>query len=245
MSAETESQVITTKLLGREEVAEGTMAFRYERPQNWVFTAGQFVEVSMPDLPAGQAWRTHTFSIASAPEEDFLMNATRLSGSEFKNSLSTIPLGSRIKIEGPFGDLVLHEDSARAAVLLTGGIGITPMRGIVIDAARRKLPHKIFLFYSNRRPEDAAFLTELAALEKENPNYRFIATMTQMEKSSRPWKGETGYITKQMLDKYLSGAKSPIYYITGPGEMLNALRKMLTDGGVKREDIRAEDFPGY
>jgi hypothetical protein len=43
------------------------------------------------------------------------------------------------------------------------------------QAAHDNLPHKIFLFYSNRRPEDAAFLDELMEIQERNPNYTFTA----------------------------------------------------------------------
>ena len=98
-----------------------------------------------------------------------------------------MPLETEVKIEGPFGDLRLHNNAKRAAVFLAGGIGVTPFRSILLDSTNRKLPHHIFLFFSNRRPEDAAFLDELQALEKRNANYKFIGTMTSMEKSQRPW----------------------------------------------------------
>src|ERR1035441_7434927 len=71
------------------------------------------------------------------------------------------------------------------------GTEVAPFRSTAFAAAKEHLPHRIFLFYSNRRPEDAAFLAELQALEKQNPNYRLIASMTGMEKSHRPWHGET------------------------------------------------------
>jgi predicted ferric reductase len=69
-----------------------------------------------------------------------------------------MPIGSQVKIEGPFGNLVLHNDQARAGVFLAGRIGITPFRSILLRAAREQLPHSLFLFYANRRPEDASFL---------------------------------------------------------------------------------------
>jgi ferredoxin-NADP reductase len=65
-------------------------------------------------------------------------------------------------------------------VLLAGGIGITPFRSIVVAAAKEKLPHRIFLFYSNRRPEDAPFLEELQALEAVNPNYLGVTKVIPM-----------------------------------------------------------------
>jgi NAD(P)H-flavin reductase len=87
------------------------------------------------------------------------------------------------------------------------------------------LPQRVFLFYSNRRPEDAASLADLQSLEKDNPKYKLIASMTEMEKSHQPWNGETGLITQEMLGKHLKGAASPIYYIAGPPAMMKGLRR--------------------
>jgi predicted ferric reductase len=97
------------------------------------------------------------------------MVATCMRDTALKRILKTMPLGSAVKIEGPSGRLTLHNDVKRAAAFLAGDVGITPFRSIVFRAAKEKLPHRIFLFYSNRRPEDAPFLDELQALEKENP----------------------------------------------------------------------------
>jgi ferredoxin-NADP reductase len=130
-------------------------------------------------------------------------------------------------------------------VFLAGGIGITPFRSIVFDAVKQKLPHRIVLFYSNHRPEDAPFLDELQALERENPNYKLIASMTEMEKSRRPWQGEVGRIDKAMLAKYLNGAAAPIYYVAGPPEMVKGLHATIKEAGAKDADIRVEEFSGY
>jgi ferredoxin-NADP reductase len=61
---------------------------------------------------------------------------------------------------------------------------------MVQQAAEQKLPHHLLLFYSNRRPEDAVFLEELEELEKENPNYKFIGTMTEMAGSNRVYQDD-------------------------------------------------------
>jgi ferredoxin-NADP reductase len=156
-----------------------------------------------------------------------------------------MPLETEVKIEGPFGDLRLHNDVKRAAVFLAGGIGITPFRSILLDAARKKLPHHIFLFFSNNRPEDAPFLDELQSLENRNPNYKFIGTMTSMEKSKTSWQGERGFIDKEMLEKHLKTAPSPIYYSAGPPGMVKALHAMLQAAGIDDDNIRTEEFTGY
>jgi hypothetical protein len=101
-----------------------------------------------------------------------------------------------------------------------------------LHAAKAKLPHRIILFYSNRRPEDAAFLEELQALQQENPNYLLIATVTHLEKSRKPWQGEKGHICKAMLSRYAPDLDLPLYYIAGPPGMVSGLRAMLNDNGV-------------
>ncbi len=246
MSTAAISPTFVTKLKGREEVAEQTMAFRFEKPTGFTFTPGQFVDLTLLNPPKTDAeGNGRGFSIASAPYEDFLMVATRLRDTAFKQVLKSLPLGTEVKLEGPFGDLKLHHDKSRAAVFLTGGIGITPFRSILLNAAKEELPISIFLFYGNRRPEDAAFLSELQNLEKQNPHYKLIACMSEMEKSHRPWKGERGVIDAPMLAKYLKGVLSPIYYITGPPGMVKAMQKVLKDMGVDDDNIRTEEFAGY
>jgi ferredoxin-NADP reductase len=242
-----------SKLIERNEVADNTMAFQFHKPAEWNFKAGQFIDITLLNPPETDAeGNTRGFSISSAPYEPNIMVTTRMRDTAFKRVLKSMALESEVKIEGPFGNLTLHNNANRPAVFLAGGIGITPFRSIVMNAAKEKLPHRIFLFYSNRRPEDAAFLEELKVLEQQNPNYKLIATMTEVEKSNRPWKGEAGFIDHQMLDRYLKTAATPewypagpIYYIAGPPQMDRDLQMMLTNGGVDSDDIRIEEFSGY
>lgn len=235
-----------SKLVSRDEVAERTTAFRFARPSQWTFRAGQFLDMTLVDPPETDAeGNSRAFSIASAPHEETLMVATRMRDTAFKRVLGAMPLGSVVKLEGPSGDLTLHNNVSRTAVLLAGGIGITPFRSMVVRAAKEKLAHRIFLFYSNRRPEDAPFLEELEALQKENPNYKLIACMTEMAKSQRTWHGETGQIDRAMLARYLNDAVSPIYYIAGPPEMLKGLHATIAGAGADDDDIRSEEFSGY
>lgn len=234
------------KLKSRETVAEGTMSFHFEKPVGWTFKAGQAMDVTLLNPPETDAeGNTRAFSITSNPEADTLMVATRMRDTAFKRTLKTLPVGTELKIDGPFGDLTLHNNASRAAVFLAGGIGITPFHSIVLRAAAEKLPHAIFLFFSNRRPEDAPFLEQLQKLESQNPNYKLIATMTDMQKSHRQWSGETGKIDQSLLAKYLKNASSPIYYIAGPPGMVKGLHEVLSKSGVDDDDIRTEEFGGY
>jgi ferredoxin-NADP reductase len=246
MSSAATWPIFMAKLKSRQEVAEGTMAFHFEKPAGWTFKAGQFIDITLLEpSETDTEGNTRGFSIASAPHEENIMVATRMRDTAFKRVLKILPLETAVKIEGPFGNLTLHNNAARPAVLLAGGIGVTPFRSILFRAAKEKLPHRIFLFYSNRRPEDAPFLGSLQQLENENPNYKLIATMTGMENSHQPWDGETGLINGEMLARYLQNAVLPIYYIAGPASMVKGLHTMLNDAGVDDDNIRTEEFVGY
>lgn len=234
------------KLKARREIAEGTMAFLLEKPAGFDFKPGQAMEVKLENPPETDAeGNSRAFSIASAPYEPDIMFATRMRDTAMKRCLRSIPVGTNLEVDGPWGDLKLHTRAARPAVFIAGGIGITPFRSIVLDAARNKLAHKIWLFYSNRRPEDAAFLDDLTQAERENPNFKMIATMAEMEKSSRPWQGKRGFVTKAMIGEVIRDWSAPIFYLAGPGGMLNAMHKLLLEAGVSEDDIRVEEFAGY
>jgi ferredoxin-NADP reductase len=141
--------------------------------------------------------------------------------------------------------MVLHENAARPAVFLAGGIGITPFLSMARHAAHQHLPHRLYLFYSNRRPEDAAFLAELQDTERLNPNYRLISTMVEPDKSGRPWSGETGFIRREMLERHLPDISTPVYYFAGPPAMTMAMQNLLEDIGIAEEAMRYEEFYGY
>src|ERR1700730_12457088 len=118
MSA-TASAFTLSKLVSRHLAAEGTMAFRFERPGNWKFKAGQSLDMTLPDPSETDAeGNVRTFSIASGPHEETLMIATRMRDTAFKRELERMPLVSAVKIEKPSGDLTLHNDAKRTAVFL-------------------------------------------------------------------------------------------------------------------------------
>ena len=234
------------KLLGRDEIAEATMAFRFEKPSGFDFKPGQSADLTLFNPPETDSeGNTRTFSIASAPFEEQLMFATRMRDSAFKRSMMQIPLGTRVKIGPATGSFTLHKNPGRPAVLLAGGIGITPFLSILRQADNDRAPHKLYLFYSNHRPEDAPFIKTLETLDMSNANFRFIGTMTNVSNSKSNWEGETGRIDKEMLSRYLSDLHGPIYYVAGPPTMVAGMTKMLVATGVDEDDIRSEEFAGY
>ena len=234
-------------LLGRTEVAEGTMAFQFEKPNNFIFKAGQYIDLtisgSQPQFGPLDSM-THTFSIASSPWDEELVVTTRMRNTVFKQAMSSLQIGSRVRIEGPMGSFSLHNNTARPAVFLAGGIGIAPFLSMLSCATEEKLRHPIILFYANRYLQDAAFIDTLWKLERANPRFRFVPTLTRAA-SNNGWKGRTGYFSSEMLLTNVGTLRGPIYYVAGPPMMVAATRGTLADVGVDDDDIRTEEFAGY
>jgi ferredoxin-NADP reductase len=232
------------QVIGRKDVAVGTTAFTFEKPPGFSFKAGQFMRLTLIDPPETDSeGNARTFSIASAPCEDSLMIATRMRDSAFKRVLKAMALGTRVVARGPYGALTLDEGAATPAGFLTGGIGITPFRSILIQAAHDQLARSTVLFYSNRRPEDAAFLEELSGLQGKLAGFKFVGVMTDMAGSKLTWDGATGRIDLDMLKNHIDDLTAPVYYVAGPPGMVEAMLKMLSAAGAG--DVRVERFAGY
>lgn len=224
------------KITRKELVAEGTLAVHFEKPAGFKFVAGQYMDWTLTDDLG--ASNTHSFSIVSAPHEPELTIATRLRDSAFKRTLQKMELGDEISAAGPFGSFTLHHATDKPAVFLAGGIGITPFFSMIKNALHQSdvngpLSHQIYLFYSNRRMQDAPFHSDLATIT--NDRFHYIPV----------WSDAMGYINADLVRTHIEDIQKPIYYIAGPPTMVAAMYKVLTDMGVSPDNIRSEDFAGY
>lgn len=230
------------KLIKKEEVATGTMAFHFEKPADFEFRAGQFADLTLINPPETDAeGNRRAFSLVMAPYEPDIMFATRMRDTAFKRVLRELPLGSELDFSGPFGNYVLHQNTSIPAVFLIGGIGITPVRSMIADATHNATGHKLTLLYSDKTPADMAFLSDLKGFAELNHNLNFVPVMTRDES----WTGERGHIDEEMLRRYVDDLSLPIYYISGPAPMVSAMRQLLAGVGVSEDNIRTEEFPGY
>lgn len=235
-----------TQLVAKHDVAEGTMAFEFAKPDGFTFTAGQFADYTLIDPPQTDAeGDIRGFSLANPPYADTLMAATRMRDTAFKRVLRDLPIGTEVLLDAPYGSFTLHRNTARRAVFLTGGIGITPVRSILLQAAHDDTGHDITVFYANNRTQDAAFLDELLALGRDHTRIDVVAAISKPEESDEEWTGETGYVTADMLHRHLDAIAGPIYYLCGPPGMVKAMRGILDEAGVDPDDIRTEEFDGY
>lgn len=233
---------LATRLVERLPVARGTEAFRFARPAALRFRPGQAIDLL---LPGNGAELRHAFSIVSAPQDSSLTIATRMRTSEFKAALGRLTPGAPAAIEGPFGSLTLRRDESRAAVLVAGGIGVTPFISMLRDAARKRTHRRLLLLHSCRRPDEAPFLGELQELAARLPTFQLQVTMTGLDGRSGQWAGRTGRIDSAWIATCTAGLEAPVFYLAGSPAMVAATRLALDAIGVDEEDVKSEEFFGY
>ena len=234
------------KLIRSSEIASGTMEFEFARPKGFDHQAGQWARMTLSDLVGSDnRGESRPLSIVSAPHETNLTFATRISDSAFKTTLKGLKDGAEVTLAGPNGTFTLGAVTDRPIVFIAGGIGITPFISMIRDAVHSNRKQPITLFYSNRDPAASAYLAELIDTDKNNANFKLVATMTSIEEGATPWEGETSFIDHDMLKRHLPDVVAPIYYCVGPPAMVTATKEMLEKASVDNTNIIIEKFTGY
>lgn len=232
------------RLLKKEVVASGTMAFHFEKPSGFEYRAGQFGDLTLLNPPETDAkGNTRGFSFVGAPFESDLVVATRMRDTAFKRVLRDLPEGTELVLDAPYGDFRLHKTESTPAVFLAGGIGITPVHSILTQAAHDHTTHPITLLFANRRASEAAFLNDFRSLAKTSAHFRFVPVATQ--EAPPDWIGERGHINAEMIHRHVPNLATPIYYLVGPEGMVKAMRALLLEMGANEDNIRTEEFGGY
>ena len=221
------------------------------------YTAGQFAFFDIGEVYNDSKGPIRHFTISSSPTENFIMFSTRIRDSPYKKRLSTLEKGAKVKVRGPEGQFVLHQDSTNSAIFLSGGIGVTPFRSMIKYATDMQLPVKIIMFDSNRNRNNILFKKEFDEWANMNKNLKIIYTISEKDQNNEQsslsstandWKGEYGRINKAMILKYVdtSVLNNSIFYICGPPSMLKAMQSLLQeDLEIPKEKIKVEEFIGY
>ncbi|MDP3741807.1 MAG: oxidoreductase [Candidatus Micrarchaeota archaeon] len=218
--------------------------------EKFTFKPGQYalVELKIKQVVAGGSvgadaggpWDDHAFSIACAPNTEYLEFATRKSDSDYKKAFVALVKGDEVKVSGPLGNFTL-DPIAKSVCFLSGGIGITPIRSMVQFATQQKLNMPITLLFGNRNPSEIPFKAELDGLQKQNPNLKVVHVVSE---GDAKWTGAVGRIDAELIKNH-SRIDTDTYYICGPPGMVDSLTNTLKTLNVAEERIKIEYFTGY
>lgn len=151
--------------------------------------------------------------------------------------------GDILNVKAPSGRFFLDVDVDRPVVLISGGIGITPMLAMARVLTHIKDTREIYFFFGCRNSVDHMFRDEVLEVQKANPNFRLHICY------SRPLEEDTegedynhhSRVTIDLMKEILPSSNYE-YYLCGPGPFMDTLVKGLYEWGVPKKDVKFEAF---
>ena len=150
--------------------------------------------------------------------------------------------GDKFFVIPPVGKFLPVYEPDKHLICVAGGSGVTPFRGFVREATRRKLETKITVLYSVRTPTDIIFNDEFRRLEQENPNFKFYVTCTRL-KPEHSWNSRAGRITPDWVQAHVTDLANTIFYACGPNPLVEFAEEVVLRGlGVPKEQMKTEKW---
>ncbi len=230
-----------SKVLRVNQETTEIKSFQFSVPDDFSFKPAQHVVL---ELHVDGKKQMKSFSISSSPSrKGYIETTKRIGPSEYSKVMGSLKEGDVVRIKGPYGLFLLNEE--KDAVMIAGGIGITPFKDMIEYASEKVLPIKITLLFSNKTPEDIPFKEELDELDRNNSDLKIIHTITRPHQNKEEWDGLTGHINEEMIRKEVESFEGKVFYVCGPPSMVNEVVAILEKMQIPKEQIKIERFTGY
>jgi predicted ferric reductase len=181
-------------------------------------------------LAPGHWWAAHPFSLSAAPDgAAFRITAKSVGG--HTSSMRSIPVGTRVVAEGPFGDFTERSRRGDKVLLVAGGIGITPVRALL-----ERIEGDVVAIYRVLAPEDIVFAAELEELEERRgvTVHYVVGDHATPEGSDLLSPGHLAELVPDLGEREV--------YLCGPPAMTSVTEKRLRAAGVPRRRLHIERF---
>lgn len=208
--------MVNLKIIEIIDETHDVKTFRFSRPKDFSFIAGQFCMVSIDGID-----KKIPLTFSSSPVCDQLDITVKEVG-EFTLLMFKLKVGDSVLIDGPRGKIQNFDESIdKDIIFIAGGSGVTPYMSSIRYAIDKKMKNQIFLFFGNRSIKDIIYYQELKKIDNENSNIHVINVL-----SEEKWDGETGFITKDLIEKYVD-VNNKLFYVCGPPVMNKVVKEML------------------
>lgn len=200
------------------------------------FIAGQYISVLLDD------GTKRSYSFANAPHEpDRMQLHIRLvEGGKFTGHVfNGMRVGDVLRIEGPFGNFFLHEESDRPIIFMSGGCGFGAIKSMVEHAFHVGLNRPMVLYWGARTP--VSLYSDLPERwQQEHDNFKFIPVLSEPNPEHH-WQGRTGLVHDAILQDHqeLDGYQ---VYACGSPEMVEASRAPFMARGLPEDQYFSDAF---
>ncbi|OUR60412.1 hypothetical protein A9Q74_13260 [Colwellia sp. 39_35_sub15_T18] len=224
-------------------------------PLSLPFKAGQFLPIKIKAADGKTHFRS--YSLSDSPSQNhYRISVKRLVGDApglVSNLLhEQLQVGSLLESMSPKGEFVLS-DNQRPVVLLSAGVGITPMismlQSIIEDNVRTGANRLIYFIYGTQHSQNHAFRDLVDSIAKTTPWLKVAYCYSQQSVENETFTRQnqdkiqyfSGHVNKQVLQQIL-----PIddyeFYLCGPSEFMTATYQLLTELNITKERINYEFF---
>lgn len=214
----------------------------YVESGGFEFKPGQYVIFHVPNRQDGKVVR-RSYSISSPPWErgHFEVCVRAVAGGHASNYVHRLRPGRKLKVEGPYGDFVLDEESKKDIIMVATGTGISPIRSMLTHLLLQKSDRRVRLFFGLRHESDLFYTDLLRGLAAHYPGFEYFITLSQPSQGG--WSGASGRVT-DLIKRHVTArdAASSEAYLCGSHAMIRSCSDELRALGMPEDAIKHENF---
>ncbi len=237
-------QKLVLHFKSKKQISATIYDFVFSADQKLRFKSGQYLEWTLPHKTPDTRGNRRFFTVASSPTEQDIHLGIRIAekdGSTFKKHLLELKENDSFVASQLAGEFTLPDDASQKLVFIAGGIGVTPFRSMMKylldinelhkNSAQKNERRDIALFYLVNTEADIAY-REIFEEAQEKIGLQFVPLVDVR-------------INAEMIREKLPDFAERYFYLSGPNGMVESYKKMLSDLGVPRKQVKVDYFPGY
>jgi CDP-4-dehydro-6-deoxyglucose reductase len=232
-------RILPARVERKQQLSHDVMALFLKLPSNerLQFMAGQYIEFLLKD------GKRRAFSLANAPHADSLLelHLRLIPGGVFTEYVfNEMPDKAILRIEGPFGSFYYHDDSDKPMIMVAGGTGFAPIKGIVEHMLHNNIKREITIYWGAKSREDL-YMPELPeAWSKEYPHIKFIPVLSDALPQDN-WQGRTGLVHQAVLDDIADLSAYEVYCCGAPA-MVEVAHVSFLQAGLPEHAFYSDAF---
>lgn len=225
----------STSVISKKKLTYDVFEFKIERPKDFAFIAGQFLQFSIPD---GEKKITRSYSIASTTQDEHISLCIKyIEGGKGSQYFKKLQIGDIVTFTEAIGRFICSND-VQGHYFIATGAGIAPMISMIREEIEvKKTEKEIHLLFGVRSEDDVFWVDEFEKLKHNYPLFNYSVTLSQ-PKAGGGWSGLRGRVTDHLLHHLVSHS----FYLCGNSAMITEVRKILLENGVEMKHIHFEAF---
>ncbi|WP_456269156.1 hybrid-cluster NAD(P)-dependent oxidoreductase [Kushneria sp. AK178] len=219
-----------------------TFCFMAEQPVLFFFKPGQFVTLEL-EIEGEQIMRSYTISSSPSIPYSFSITVKQIPGGKVSNWLhANLNVGDKIAVHGPVGNFNSIDYPADKVLLLSGGVGITPLMSMTRWFFDTNANVDVEFIHSARAPRDVIYHRELVHMFSRIPEFKLHIVCEKKEDIGEAWAGYRGFLTQPMLELMAPDFMEREIFCCGPVPYMNAIKNILRQNNYDMDHYHEELF---